>query len=162
MNESSGQPQFASAAPPPPPPPPPTALHYATIGDRFVAVLIDTIITSLVAAIIATPLGVLSLVPGLGLFFGPATLIGFLLWILYFGYFESTSGQTISKQVMKIKVVDEQALSIIDMGRALIRNVLRIIDFLPFFYIIGVILISTNPKKQRLGDIATKTVVVKL
>jgi len=158
--------QFISAAPQtptlPPPPPPPTASNYATIVDRFVAVLIDTILTLIAAAIIAIPIGVLSLVPGLGFFFGPTTLIGFLIWILYFGYFESTSGQTIGKQVMRIKVVDEQASTVIDLGRALIRNILRIIDFLPFFYIIGIILIFTNPKKQRLGDIAARTVVIKL
>jgi uncharacterized RDD family membrane protein YckC len=149
----------------PPPPPPPSVsitLNYATIVDRFLAVLIDTIITLIIVFILSIPSGIISIVPGMRFLFIPTTWIGFLIWIFYFGYFESTSGQTIGKQILRIKVVDEQALTVVDMGRALIRNIIRIIDFLPFFYIIGIILISTNPKRQRLGDMIAKTIVLKI
>ncbi|MEM2914997.1 MAG: RDD family protein, partial [Candidatus Bathyarchaeia archaeon] len=92
--------------------------------------------------------GIISIVPGIRFLFVPTTWIGFLVWVLYFGYFESTSGQTVGKQIVRIKVVDEQALTIIDMGRALVRNIVRIIDFLPFFYIIDTDIYK--PKKTTL------------
>jgi ribosomal protein L40E len=65
-----------------------------------------------------------------------------LLFLLYFIVLEGTFGAC-------------------GIGPAVIRNVLRIVDALPFFYIIGLILISRSDKKQRLGDSLAKTVVVK-
>jgi uncharacterized RDD family membrane protein YckC len=160
---------FAVPPPPPPPLPPPPSpqsplvtANYATLADRFVTVLIDSIITAVVAGAISAPLGFLSYMTGMWFMFGPATLIGFLLWIVYYSYFESTSGQTIGKIISKIKVVDERTFEVVDIGRSIIRNILRIVDFLPFFYIIGIVVISTNPMKQRLGDIVARTIVVRL
>jgi uncharacterized RDD family membrane protein YckC len=44
---------------------------------------------------------------------------------------------------------------------ALVRNVLRFVDVLPFAYIVGAVIIwSGGPKRQRLGDRVAKTVVV--
>jgi hypothetical protein len=37
---------------------------------------------------------------------------------------------------------------------------MRLIDFLPFAYLLGAVLVITSPKKQRLGDRIGKTVVV--
>jgi uncharacterized RDD family membrane protein YckC len=62
--------------------------------------------------------------------------------------------------VLKIKVVREDG-SPCGIVPAIIRNILRIVDGLPFLYIIGMILISRSSKKQRLGDSVAKTVVVK-
>jgi len=62
---------------------------------------------------------------------------------------------------MNIRVVDEATLQHLDFARSLVRNILRIIDWLPFFYLIGFILIATNPKKQRIGDMAARSIVVK-
>ena len=49
----------------------------------------------------------------------------------------------------------------VDMGRAFIRNILRIIDWLPFFYIVGFVLVESQPQKKRLGDTVARTIVVK-
>jgi uncharacterized RDD family membrane protein YckC len=81
--------------------------------------------------------------------------------LLYFTYFESTSDQTFGKQIMKIRVVDESTLQRLDLGRSLVRNILRIIDWPPFLYLIGFLLIATNQNKQRIGDMAARSVVVK-
>ncbi len=62
---------------------------------------------------------------------------------------------------MNIRVVDETTLQHLDFARSLVRNILRIIDYLPFFYLIGFILIVTNSKKQRIGDMAARSIVVK-
>jgi uncharacterized RDD family membrane protein YckC len=46
---------------------------------------------------------------------------------------------------------------------SLVRNLLRIVDAIPFFipYLVGAIIIWSTKLNQRLGDQAAKTVVVK-
>jgi uncharacterized RDD family membrane protein YckC len=92
-------------------------------------------------------------------FFSGWGIITFIIFVAYFTYLEGTRGQTIGKMVMKIKVVREDGSSI-DISTAFIRNILRVIDGL-FAYLVGAIIIWTSHKRQRLGDIAAKTVVVK-
>lgn len=141
--------------------------QYATLGERFFAVFIDMILLGIVTVVIMVPLGIIALLGSavsgspFGWLFGIPQGLSFIIWVVYFTYFESTSGQTIGKRMMSIKVVDESGSSV-DSGRILIRNVLRIIDWLPFLYIIGVILLSSSSGKQRLGDIVAKTLVVKV
>ena len=85
--------------------------------------------------------------------------LSFAFYIAYYTYLEGTRGQTIGKMMIKIKVVKEDG-NPIDMNQAFTRNILRIIDgFL--VYLIGAILIWRSDKKQRLGDMIAKTVVVK-
>jgi uncharacterized RDD family membrane protein YckC len=79
---------------------------------------------------------------------------------LYYILLEGLRGATLGKKLVKIKVVREDG-SACGLGPAFVRNILRIIDELPFLYIIGMILISRSNKKQRLGDRLAKTVVVK-
>jgi uncharacterized RDD family membrane protein YckC len=45
--------------------------------------------------------------------------------------------------------------------KAFIRNLLRVIDALPFLYLLGLIVMVSSKRKQRLGDMAAGTVVVK-
>ena len=147
---------------------PPSPL--ADLGSRIVAGIIDYIIIGVVAIVLA----ILLLVPTviteafmmsrfrLGLFrgmFGIVVIMWFL-WLAYFTYFEGTSGQTIGKRVSKIKVMKENG-SRCDLSSALVRNILRIVDHLPFLYLLGIILIAATEKKQRLGDMLAKTIVVK-
>jgi hypothetical protein len=42
-----------------------------------------------------------------------------------------------------------------------VRNFLRIVDFLPAFYVVGVISILVTSRNQRLGDLAAGTLVVR-
>jgi uncharacterized RDD family membrane protein YckC len=140
--------------------------NLASEGDRIVAVVLDAILIFAISLVIFVPLVLVAgLFTAFGsfafLFFGPLTFIQWLFWLLYFTYFESTSGQTLGKQVMHIRVVDETTLQHLDFGRSLVRNILRIIDWLPFFYLIGFILIATTEKKQRLGDMAARSIVVR-
>lgn len=93
----------------------------------------------------------------IAIFFGVLSL---LIPLIYFTYYEGTTGQTIGKRVSNIKVVKEDGAKC-DMGSALLRTILRIIDWLPFLYILAVILIAASSRRQRLGDVVSKTVVVK-
>ncbi|MBA3747745.1 MAG: RDD family protein [Solirubrobacterales bacterium] len=92
---------------------------------------------------------------------GPLDSLLFLaLAFLYFWGTEATSAQTLGKRVLGLKVVsvDGGPAS----GRAiLVRNLVRFVDALPFFYIAGAIAVfSTGRRRQRLGDLAAKTRVV--
>lgn len=45
-------------------------------------------------------------------------------------------------------------------GALLVRNIFRLVDSLPMFYMLGLILTMTTARKVRLGDIAAGTVLV--
>ena len=46
-------------------------------------------------------------------------------------------------------------------AQAAIRNLVRIVDFLPFFYAIGMLTLFINGRGKRLGDFAAGTLVVR-
>ena len=143
---------------------------YAGAGSRVVAIIIDHIILFIIAVIIAIPLGlsagVFALLGGQAAFdaagfafFGTFTVLSIILWLIYFSYFESKTGQTPGKSIMGIKVVrmNGKKLTLAD---AFVRTLLRIIDGIGF-YILGLIVIAVSEKKQRIGDMAAQSIVVK-
>ncbi len=159
-----------AAAPPSPAYIPPSPL--ADLGSRIIAGIVDYIIIGIIAAVISffafAPLmitGPLWMTGGFpwGWFGGIFGILGllWLLWLIYFTYFEGTSGQTIGKKLINIKVIKDNG-SKCDFGPALVRNILRIIDHLPFLYILGIILIAATDKRQRLGDMLAGTIVIKV
>ena len=124
-------------------------LQYAGVGPRFLAVLIDSIIIGVVAGILSAIFrnsGLSGAVTG-------------LLTLAYFIVMEATQGATLGKMALGLRVVKTDG-SPITWTDSLIRNILRIIDGL-FVYLVGAIFIWTSPLKQRLGDRAAHTVVVK-
>ena len=147
----------------------------ADLGSRIVAGIVDYIIIGIVAGVLSMlvflPASVVT-GPGMMNVFEPAWFaprwfgimgimaVMWLLWLIYFTYFEGTSGQTIGKKLSNIRVVKEDG-SRCDFGSALVRNILRVVDHLPFLYILGIILIAATEKKQRLGDMLARTIVVK-
>lgn len=80
----------------------------------------------------------------------------------YFVFLEWLAGATIGKMLLGLKVTNENGDKI-TLSKSLIRNVLRIVDAFPYVipYIVGLIVLSTNDKKQRLGDKAAHTLVSK-
>ena len=72
---------------------------------------------------------------------------------------EATQGATLGKMALGLRVVKTDG-SPITWTDSIIRNLLRIIDGL-FIYLVGAIFVWTSPLKQRLGDRAAHTVVVK-
>jgi uncharacterized RDD family membrane protein YckC len=90
---------------------------------------------------------------------GVLTLVAIVIGLGYFVYFEGTTGQTIGKKIVNIKVVKEDGkpMTYID---AFIRTLLRLIDG-QLAYLLGLIIILVSEKRQRLGDMAAKTLVVK-
>jgi len=70
------------------------------------------------------------------------------------------NGQTIGKKLFKIKVIDQNSLKA-TFQQVFIRNILRFVDTLPFFYLVGGVSILLSRKFQRLGDIAANTLVIR-
>ena len=69
-------------------------------------------------------------------------------------------GQTLGKWLLGLRVMDASGLEL-QFSQIAMRNVLRIADMLPFFGLLGGIFIVCHQKRQRIGDVAAGTVVVK-
>ena len=70
------------------------------------------------------------------------------------------SGRTPGKRLNGMRVVRAGGQPVGFVTSA-IRNVLRVVDFLPFAYVIGATAILATAKNQRLGDVAAGTLVVR-
>jgi uncharacterized RDD family membrane protein YckC len=130
-------------------------MEYQGIGIRFVSLVIDSLIISIIFGALGGILWAGMMRQGSW----SVGLLSFAFYIAYYTYLEGTRGQTIGKMITKIKVVREDGRPI-DMQQAFKRNILRVIDGF-FAYIIGAVLIWRSDKQQRLGDTVAKTVVVK-
>lgn len=69
-------------------------------------------------------------------------------------------GQTIGKRLVRLRVIDAEGLHL-QFNQVVIRNLLRLIDILPAFYLVGGAVCLLTRKSQRLGDIAAGTVVIR-
>jgi uncharacterized RDD family membrane protein YckC len=69
-------------------------------------------------------------------------------------------GQTLGKRLLRLRVMDEQGLRL-QPSQVVIRNLLRSIDVLPAFYLVGGVASVVSRRAQRLGDFAANTIVVR-
>jgi len=133
----------------------------AGLGTRAIAQLLDLLIVLVVL------LAVIALGLALGAV-GGGTLAILLVVIgsfaVIFGYFWASetfwSGQTVGKRVFRLRAVGDRGepLTFIQAG---VRNIVRIVDFLPYGYGVGMVVLFANGKGKRLGDLAAGTMVVK-
>jgi uncharacterized RDD family membrane protein YckC len=141
-------------------------LDPAGVALRFVAVLLDSIIVLFPLAILAGILtggGYSESGPGYANAGIHVEGAGILVWLLLFlGYYilcEATTGKTLGKRMVGIRVVDEEG-DRVGVSAAVIRNLLRLVDGL-FLYLVGAIFAWSSPLGQRLGDRAASTIVVR-
>jgi len=142
-------------------------LPLAGIGSRFIAILVDSLILG--AAVIVLIFLAAFILPALNLL-GPKSaswgigiflLILFLLFWGYFALFEAfNNGRTPGKRVAKIRVIHQSGRGI-NFVEALARNLVRIIDYLPGFYGVGIAAMFMSRQSQRLGDMVAGTLVVR-
>lgn len=92
---------------------------------------------------------------------GAPLLVYLLLWFAYFTTCEAVTGQTLGKRLLGIRVVGDGG-SKVSVGQAATRNLLRLVDALPVFYIVGLVSIAATGggRRQRVGDLAARTWVV--
>jgi uncharacterized RDD family membrane protein YckC len=81
-------------------------------------------------------------------------------FLIYFTLLEGYLGQTVGKMLLSIKVIREDNGEVPGLGTAALRTVLRIVDGI-FGYLVGFIAVMASAKRQRLGDMAAHTLVVR-
>jgi len=87
-------------------------------------------------------------------------MIGFFLLEWFFPVvFEVYSGATPGKKAMGLVVIHDNGTPV-SLSASLIRNLLRVADFFPLFYGIGLISMLASRDFQRLGDMVAGTLVV--
>jgi uncharacterized RDD family membrane protein YckC len=98
----------------------------------------------------------------------PFGTLGFGFWMIFMFLIEwfypvlfevFWRGQTPGKRALGISVVHDD-LSPVSFGTSMVRNLLRTVDFLPLFYMTGLVAMLSNRHFQRLGDLAAGTLVV--
>ena len=93
---------------------------------------------------------------GLGL----ASISTFILLWWHMVLFEVfNQGRSPGKQLMGLQVIHTDGTPVSWAG-SLTRNLLRVVDLLPFAYCIGLLSMFSNKNFQRLGDLAAGTLVV--
>lgn len=145
--------------------------EIAGIGSRFLAALVDTILILIFQVIIFLTLFFVA-----GLFFdalldeGNATfawLLAFMgllsfafLWGYYIFFELLWNGQSPGKRWVGLRVIRADGTPI-TLTESIIRNLVRLVDFLPAYYGLGVVVMFINEQTRRLGDLAAGTLVVR-
>ena len=153
--------------------------HIAGIGSRFIGALVDTFLLGLALSAVGLMMTLLLELFGMkatdifsnaaedgswgaGLVLAFYFLMKFILMWGYFTFFEIVwSGQTPGKRVAKTRVIQGSGSPASAMS-VVIRNLVRIVDWLPWAYLVGLATMMFNDKSRRLGDYAADTIVIRL
>jgi uncharacterized RDD family membrane protein YckC len=150
----------------------------AGIGSRFIGALLDTAL--LVLALLLLNIAISLLLAWLadhapprpldaeptpdwiaGLLIAIYALINFgIIWGYYLAFELMWNGQTPGKQLAGTQVVRVSGAPA-GFAEIAIRNVMRIVDFLPFAYAVGFVVMFSNRRSRRVGDFAADTLVIK-
>jgi uncharacterized RDD family membrane protein YckC len=146
-----------------------SSIRYGGLGERFLALAIDGL---LFCAIFFPTTKILKGVWLMsasdhrwvnGLFITDPLCIAFLLVIFaYFVLLEGLAGMTVGKWVMGLRVSAAGDGGRPGLPKALFRNLLRLVDGLPAFSIVGIALIARSKERARFGDRYAGTRVLKV
>ena len=130
-------------------------LHLSGPVVRMLAWVIDTLIR------FGIYIGLVMSLSWLGdLGIGLLLILLFLVEWFYPVIFEVRyQGMTPGKRAMGIRVVHDDGTPV-GWHASLVRNLLRFVDSLPLFYVVGFVTMLLNREFRRLGDIVAGTVVV--
>jgi uncharacterized RDD family membrane protein YckC len=136
----------------------------AGIGSRFLACVLDSILLAIVLVVVNIALyaGFTTNTRSDKILAAGFSLLSFLL--IFVGYFIICemlwSGRSIGKRAAGIRVVSTTGAAE-GFWSILLRNIARLIDFLPAFYIVGSISILASGNNQRIGDMLAGTIVIR-
>jgi uncharacterized RDD family membrane protein YckC len=136
--------------------------QLAGAGNRGFAALTDFCIALvLVYAAEFAFAKLIELVPDLADWEGWVAFLVFLIAWLYFVLLEWLwNGQTIGKRIFGLRVISEDGEPARFVA-VVVRNLVRVVDFLPVFYGLGLVTLIVSSRSQRLGDYAGGTFVVR-
>lgn len=131
------------------------------LDRRLEALIVDALLVAVVVGAVGYAVGTVLDFPlgGLGGLFIALQFGAPLGLLLYQTALEGYFGRTVGKSIRGIVVVREDG-SRCTWGAAVIRNLLRVVDTLPAFYVVGIVAAYLSDDHQRLGDHAARTVVV--
>ena len=136
------------------------ALQLASPVTRFLAWAVDLACVSAMVSTLGLAMRLLDLLSvdlsralAILVFFAAQTGYGFFCEWLW-------RGQTVGKRLLRLRVVDADGLRL-QFSQIVIRNLLRFVDMLPAFYLVGGAATLLNARTQRLGDLAANTVVIR-
>jgi uncharacterized RDD family membrane protein YckC len=133
--------------------------EIAGIGSRFMAALVDTILI-VILEVIANIVLLLFITSDESWVIAIFGLISFaILWGYYIFFELNWSGQSPGKRWVGLRVIRVDGTPI-SLSESLIRNLIRLIDFLPVSYGVGVVTMFITSQSRRLGDLAAGTIVV--
>lgn len=135
-------------------------LARAGLIRRAVALVIDGVIAALTFLPVMMVLTALITDPESD---GAQLLLAGILTLWMIGYFtilEARNGRTPGKRLLKLRVVAVDG-SPVAFQASLVRNLLRIVDGQPGgLFLVAAVMVGAMPSRQRLGDLAAKTVVI--
>lgn len=142
--------------------------QIAGIGSRFLATLLDTIFVGLLQAVVILVLVLIMKAYDGSIFADQLSawviaIFGLITTLFYWGYyvfFEMLwNGQSPGKRWVGLRVIRSNGTPI-TLAESLIRNLARLVDFLPAAYGVGIITMFIDKQSRRLGDLAAGTLVV--
>ncbi|UDQ98732.1 RDD family protein [Lentisphaerota bacterium WC36G] len=136
-------------------------IHLASLPRRASAFLIDFLIILTFIWVVNTPMSaIFNIADGGGVVKALYVVLMAFISNFYFIFIEYFyHGKTLGKKMLKIKVIDSDALSL-TFYQILIRNLMRSIDTLPFFYGTAVLAMFFGKNNRRLGDIVAGCLVI--
>ncbi len=154
-------PEPASPATESVPPAPPA--QEDLLGRRSGAALIDVALLTGVLVIFILTVGQISTEGEYSATLSGAWSLVYLAVVLgYYFVFEVAVGQTVGKGLLGLRVVGADG-SRPSAEAIAVRTLLRLVDWLPVLYLVGFLVatLATGERRQRLGDLAAKTMVAR-
>ena len=137
----------------------------ASSGSRFAAFIIDFLLQSLIIVLIMIPFLSMSIFDNSDLnyyYLAVVIILKLIIDVLYFPIFEMlTNGQTPGKKLIGLRVLRETGESV-DLIDSFLRNLVKLLVFVPIINIIDFGLMTYNKKHKRIGDYIGNTIVVKV
>jgi uncharacterized RDD family membrane protein YckC len=138
--------------------------ELAGLASRGGAAIVDLVLQGALISLVTTVkylLGRYGKWPGAT---WPAAVLGIVIFAIMYGYYvyyETVwNGQTPGKRYARLRTVREGGLPV-DLACAALRNLVRVVDFLPVLYALGAVVVVASSRNKRLGDYAAGTLVVK-
>jgi uncharacterized RDD family membrane protein YckC len=154
-------PEPASPATESVPPAPPA--QEDLLGRRSGAALIDVALLTGVFVIFILTVGEIRTEGEYSATLSGAWSLVYLAVVLgYYFVFEVAVGQTVGKRLLGLRVVGVDG-SRPSAEAIAVRTLLRLVDWLPVLYLVGFLVatLATGERRQRLGDLAAKTMVAR-
>ncbi len=136
------------------------SLQVAGPISRFLAYLVDVSCILTATAMLGR---ILQIVSAISSQTGPALYV-LAAYIISVGYGISLEwfwrGQSIGKRLLRLRVIDAGGFRL-TFNQIVIRNLLRAVDSLPLFYLLGGVACVISLRGQRVGDLAAGTIVIR-